>query len=103
MRKDVKYITMGNFASGINSFSLWGANMDTEKPEPFIDTITEGLGNCDNDIIDDADDNNNYYYYPTIEVVNGDVWYYKNAYNASNWFRCFENASNLFQMNVYVY
>ena len=67
--KDVKYITMGNFASGINSFSWWGANMDTEKPEPFIDTITEGLGNCDNDIIDDADDNNNYYYYPTIEVV----------------------------------
>eukprot|EP00943_MAST-04B_sp_MAST-4B-sp1_P002260 g2260.t1 len=63
--KDVKHITMGNFAKGINSFSWWGANMDTEKPEPFIETITEGLGKDQ----DDDDENNCTYYYPTLELI----------------------------------
>ena len=61
--KSVKYTDMGKFSSAMNSFSWWGACMDTEKPEPFIETITEGLCN------QNPSGQSSSYYFPTVELL----------------------------------
>ena len=39
-------LTLGSLGEGNNAFSFWGAKMDTEKLEPFLDTIGEGVTSC---------------------------------------------------------
>jgi fatty acid amide hydrolase 2 len=38
-------LTLGSL-EGNNAFFFWGAKMDTEKSEPFLDTIGEGVTSC---------------------------------------------------------
>ena len=40
---DIQHISLGGLGKLHTAFAYWGACMDSEKPEPFLDTITEGV------------------------------------------------------------